>query len=71
MVVLVDAKYFGNMLRVSRRRQSIKTNDLAKKFRISVRQWRRYENGQDPIPENILMSLFQQGMCMIQCKCCG
>ena len=71
MVVLVDAKYFGKMLHTARRCQNVKANDLAKKFRVSVRQWRRYEHGREPIPENIVISLFQQGICMIQCKCRG
>ena len=69
MLVMVDARYFGTMLRAARKRQHIKTNDLARMFHISVHQWRKYERGVEPIPENILMSLFHRGMCMLQCKC--
>ncbi len=32
MVVLVDAKYFGNILRCARKQQNVKTKDLAKMF---------------------------------------
>ncbi|MBO4700611.1 MAG: hypothetical protein J5620_02565 [Alphaproteobacteria bacterium] len=46
----------------------MKTKDLAKMFRISVRQWHRYERGKEPIPENILMAIFHRGFCMLQCK---
>ena len=69
MLVMIDARYFGTMLRAARKRQNIKAHDLAKMFHISVRQWRRYERGVEAIPENILMSLFHRGMCMLQCKC--
>lgn len=42
MVVLVDAKYFGNILCWARKHQRMKTKDVAKIFHISVRQWHRY-----------------------------
>lgn len=68
MVVLVDAKYFGKILRCTRKNQNMKTKDLAKMFHISVRQWHRYECGKEPIPENILITLFTRGFCMLRCK---
>ena len=68
MVVLVDAKYFGNVLRFARKHQCVKVNDVARMFHISVKQWRKYERGIEPIPENILMALFHRGFCMLQCK---
>ena len=68
MVVLVDAKYFGSFLRTARRNQHISVNNAAKMFRMSEKQWRRYERGIEPIPENILMALFHRGFCMLQCK---
>ena len=68
MVVLVDAKYFGNILRCARKHQNMKTKDLAKMFHISVRKWHRYERGKEPIPENILMAIFHRGFCMLKCK---
>ena len=68
MVVLVDTKYYGDILRNARRNQSIKTRDAAKIFRVSIRQLRRYERGLDPVPEHILMCLFHRGFCMLKCQ---
>ena len=67
MVVLVDARYFGTMLRAARRHQNIRACDIAQMFRVSVKQWRKYEHGTEPIPENVLMALFHRGFCMLQC----
>lgn len=68
MVVLADAKYYGNLLRFARKRQGIKTNDAANMLKISVKQLRRYERGLELIPESILMSLFYRGFCLLRCK---
>ena len=68
MVVLVDAKYFGNLLKYTRKHQNIKTHEAAKMFHISVKQWRRYERGVELIPENVLMSLFHRGFCLLKCQ---
>ncbi len=68
MVLLIDAKYFGTMLQAARRNQGIKANDMAQMLKISVRQLHHYERGTEPIPENILMSLFYNGLCLLRCK---
>ena len=68
MVVLVDAKYYGNMLRFARKHQGIKTNDAAKMLKISVKQLRRYERGLELIPESMLMALFHRGFCLLRCQ---
>lgn len=68
MVVLVDSKYFGSLLRLARKHNSIKTNDMARLFGTSARQIRKYENGTEIIPENILMSVFYHGLCLMRCK---
>lgn len=68
MVVLVDAKYYGAMLRRARQQQNIKRRDAAKIFRVSLREFGRYERGQVPIPEDVLMRLFYRGFCMFKCQ---
>lgn len=68
MVVLIDAKYYGAILRRARRNKRINTADAAKIFRISTKEYRRYERGVDPIPEHVLMCLFHRGFCMLQCN---
>ena len=68
MVMLVDAKYYGALMRYSRRTQAIRAADFAKMFGISVRQLHRYENGKDVIPANIILSLFSNGFCLLRCK---
>ena len=66
MVVLIDARHFGDALRNARRHQNINTADAAKFFNISRRQYRRYERGLDPIPENIFLCMFHRGFCMLK-----
>ena len=68
MVVLVDAKYFGNLLRNARRKQNLNTSDAAKMFGISRRELIRYEHGTLPISEGVLMSMFYHGFCLLRCK---
>lgn len=69
MTVLVDAKYFGNMLRSARKHNNMNINDAANMFnKTSIKQFRRYERGPEPIPENILQSLFYHGFCLLRCK---
>ena len=68
MVVLVDAKYFGTMLRVARRDQNVRVCDIAEMFHVSVRKWRRYERGVEQIPENVMLALFHRGFCMLKCS---
>ena len=68
MVTLVDTKYYGSLMRHSRRSQAISAVDFAKMFGISARQLHRYENGKEIIPANILQSLFSNGFCLLRCK---
>ena len=68
MVVLVDAKYFGSLLRRARRENSINTQDAAKMFGIPRRQLIHFEHGTEVIPENMLSSLFYYGFCLKRCK---
>jgi len=68
MVVLIDAKYFGNMLRNARRKQNIGANDAAKILKISLKELHRYERGLEPIPESILLSMFHHGYCLLSCR---
>jgi len=66
MVVLVDSKYFGNALRNARRHQHLNIANTARFFNMPARQYRRYERGLDPIPENVLLCLFHRGFCMLK-----
>lgn len=66
MVVLIDARHFGDALRNARRHQNLNIADAARFFNIPARQYRRYERGLDPIPENILMCMFHRGFCMLK-----
>ncbi len=68
MVTLIDTKYYGQLMRNSRRNQSIRAMDVAKMFGVSVRQLHRYEQGKEIIPENIVQSLFSNGFCLLRCK---
>lgn len=68
MVMLVDAKYFGTMLRKARHDSCIKMCDAAKMFGLSQRELFRCEQGTKLIPENVLSSLFYYGFCLKRCK---
>ena len=68
MVTLVDTKYYGRLMRHSRRNQAICVADIAKMFGVSVRQLHRYEQGKEIIPENIVQSLFSNGFCLLRYK---
>ncbi len=68
MVILIDANYFGALLRKARRDNGIKTRDAAKMFGISQRELFHCEHGTKVIPENILSSLFYYGFCLKKCK---
>ena len=50
MVTLVDTKYYSAILRRARREQHLNMTDVAKMFRISRKEYRRYEHGKEPIP---------------------
>ena len=68
MVVLVDTKYYGAMLRRARQQQNIKRRDAAKIFKISLRELSKYERGQLPIPDEIMMRLLYRGFCLFKCQ---
>ena len=68
MVTLVDTKYYGQLMRNSRRNQSVRAKDVAKMFGVSVRQLHRYEQGKEIVPENIVQSLFSNGFCLLRCR---
>lgn len=68
MTVLIDAKYFGAMMRSARRHQGLGANDTAKILGISLKQLHRYEHGTEPIPESILDSVFYHGFCLMRCR---
>ena len=68
MVVLVDTKYYGAMLRRARQQQNIKRRDAAKIFKISLRELSKYERGQAPVPEEIFMRLLYRGFCLFKCQ---
>jgi len=68
MVVLVDTKYFGSLLRKARRDNGINKRDAAKMFGISQRKLFHCEQGKAVIPESILSSLFYYGICLKRCK---
>ena len=65
MVVLVDTKYYGAMLRRARQQQNIKRRDAARIFKISLS---KYERGQLPIPDEIMMRLLYRGFCLFKCQ---
>lgn len=69
-MVLIDAKYFGAMLRKARRENGINTRDAAKMFCVPRREFVRYERGTSVIPEGVLSSLFYHGFCLKKCKKC-
>ncbi|MBQ6736202.1 MAG: helix-turn-helix transcriptional regulator [Alphaproteobacteria bacterium] len=68
MVVLIDAKYFGSILRKARRENKMNTKDVAKMFGVRRRELLQYEHGTKPISESLLMSLFYYGFCLKRCK---
>ena len=68
MVVLVDAKYFGSLLRDARKQNNMNTHDTAKMLGIPRRQLIHFEHGTEVISESILASLFYYGFCLKRCK---
>lgn len=68
MVVLVDAKYFGSLLRQARQQNGINTRDAAQMFGIPRRNLIHYEHGTTVISESVLASLLYNGFCLMRCK---
>ncbi len=67
-MVLVDAKYYGHVLKTARRRLRLRTIEMAKMLKLSAVDLRRYERGVDVIPENVILRLIQAGMSLISLK---
>ncbi len=67
-MVLVDAKYYGYILRTARRRLRIRAKEMAKMLKVSVTDLRRYELGVSVVPENVMLHLMQAGVSLIAFK---
>lgn len=68
MVVLVDAKYFGLLLRQARQQNGINTHDAAQMLGVPRRRLVHYEHGTEVISESVLATLFYNGVCLMRCK---
>ena len=68
MTVLIDTRHYARILCAARRKQNIRSVEAAQMFKVSVRQLHRYENGKEPIPDNVLQSLLYHGYCLLGCR---
>ena len=67
-VILVDAKYFGQFLKSTRKTLRLKVTDYAKMFGMTRRQIFKIENGKMLVPEGVLEKIITNGIAMILCK---
>ena len=67
-VILVDAKYFGQFLKSTRKTLRLKVTDYAKMFGMTCRQIFKIENGKMLVPEGVLEKIITNGIAMILCK---
>ncbi len=67
-VILVDAKYFGQFLKSTRKTLRLKVTDYAKMFGMTRRQIFKIENGKMLVPEGMLEKIITNGIAMILCK---
>ena len=59
-VILVDAKYFGQFLKSTRKTLRLKVTDYAKMFGMTRRQIFKIENGKMLVPEGVLEKMVSQ-----------
>ncbi len=67
-MILVDAKYYGHIMKTARRQLRLRTTEVAKMLKISVNDLRRYESGKAVFPESVMMRIMQAGMSLIAFK---
>ena len=61
-VVLIDARYFGQILHDARCQVRVRKSALAQMLKITSRELRKYEKGSVPIPESIMHRLLSNGI---------
>ena len=61
-VVLIDARYFGQILHDARCQVRVRRPDLAKMLKIPSHDLRKYEKGTAPIPDSIMYRLVSNGI---------
>ena len=66
--LLVDAKYFGNYLRMARNSMNISRFECAKLLGVSHSELIKIENGKILMPDKIIQKVMTNGMAMILCK---
>ena len=66
--VLVDAKYFGDYLRMVRNSMNITRFECAKLLGVSHSELIKIENGRVLMPDKIIQKVMTNGMAMILCK---
>ena len=61
-IVLIDARYFGQILRDARRQVRVRPPEFAKMLKITSHELHNYEKGRVPIPEKIMHRLLSNGI---------
>ncbi len=67
-MTLVDAKYYGKILRHARKSLKLNRRDTAQLLNINIHELRRYEHGCCALPENITTKLMVAGLAMLSVK---
>ena len=61
-IVLIDARYFGQILKNTRRQLKLGPTEFAKILRIKTRELHKYEKGTAPIPDHVMYRLLTNGV---------
>ncbi len=67
-MVLVDAKYYGNAMRLARKFLRITTPEAASLLRMSKEQYKRCEIGKDVFPEDVMRRLMNAAFSLLAYK---
>lgn len=65
MTVLVDARNHGIALHAAQKATQISTAEIIKILRITKSDWGRYRRGTLPIPQEVLIRLFDAGLSLL------
>ena len=64
-VVLVDARYYGDIMRQARKWLKIDSDTAAKILKIGRKEYRKYERGRAVIPRDVYMRLMQSAFSLL------
>lgn len=64
-VVLVDARYYGDIMRQARKWLKIDSDTAAKILKIDRKEYRKYERGRAVMPRDVYMRLMQSAFSLL------